>query len=79
MPTVFENAITLINQASKRIKIGKKFPREAIMQRLAAPDKTIIFRATLQKDDGTMQVYHCYRIQYSDTLGPYKGGIRFHP
>ena len=43
------------------------------------PDKVIMFRATVQLDQGGMRVFNCYRIQHSDVLGCYKGGIRFHP
>jgi len=50
-----------------------------IIERIRIPDKVIMFRATVQLDSGPLKVFNCYRIQHSDVLGPYKGGIRFHP
>lgn len=79
MATVFENAISLVRNVADMLDLGKKYPGLQLIERMEIPDKTIIFRGTLQKDDGSMQVYLCYRVQHNDILGPYKGGIRFHP
>ncbi|MBN2292282.1 MAG: hypothetical protein JXM70_07650 [Pirellulales bacterium] len=51
----------------------------ALIERLTTPDKSISVRLTLQKDDGTVEVFPAYRVQFNDDLGPYKGGLRFHP
>jgi glutamate dehydrogenase/leucine dehydrogenase len=48
-------------------------------KRLTTPDKCIYVRLSLQRDDGTIEVYDAYRVQFNDDLGPYKGGLRFHP
>lgn len=79
MATVFENAISLVRDVADMLGLEKKYPGLQLVERMAIPDKTIMFRGTLQKDDGSMQVYLCYRVQHNDILGPYKGGIRFHP
>ena len=79
MTTAFENAMSLVRQTAKILELEKKYPNSKMVERLEIPDKIIMFRATLQKDDGTVQSYLCYRVQHSDVLGPYKGGIRFHP
>ena len=54
--------------------------REArIVERLVEPDRIVIFRVTWQGDDGRIHVNRGYRVQHSNAIGPYKGGIRFHP
>jgi glutamate dehydrogenase (NADP+) len=50
-----------------------------IFGRLTEPDRIIIFRVAWQDDDGNVQVNRGYRVQHSNAIGPYKGGIRFHP
>lgn len=46
---------------------------------VAIPERIINFRVVWQADDGSCQVNRGYRVQYNSTLGPYKGGLRFHP
>lgn len=53
--------------------------RAGILERLVEPDRTMIFRVPWVDDEGQVQVNRGYRVQYNDALGPYKGGIRFHP
>ncbi len=50
-----------------------------IIERLVEPDRIVIFRVTWQSDDGRIHVNRGYRVQHSNAIGPYKGGIRFHP
>lgn len=50
-----------------------------VFPRLTEPDRIIIFRVTWQDDDGNIQVNRGYRVQHNNAIGPYKGGIRFHP
>lgn len=50
-----------------------------ILERLAEPDRIVIFRICWEDDKGKPQVNRGYRIQYSNAIGPYKGGLRFHP
>lgn len=79
MANVLENAISLVEQTGAILNFGKRFQGQAIIERLRIPDKVIMFRATVQLDRGGLKVFNCYRIQHSDVLGCYKGGIRFHP
>ncbi len=54
--------------------------REAkILERITEPERVVIFRVPWMDDRGEYQVNRGYRIQFSNTLGPYKGGLRFHP
>lgn len=50
-----------------------------IFERLAEPERTISFRVPWTADDGSLHVNRGFRVQYSSALGPYKGGLRFHP
>jgi glutamate dehydrogenase (NAD(P)+) len=79
MSTVFESAIGLVRDVATLLEFEKRYPGQRLVERISMPDKMVMFRTTLQKDDGTMAVYPAYRVQHCDILGPYKGGIRFHP
>ena len=50
-----------------------------IMERIAEPERVIIFRVPWLDDEGNIQINRGYRVQCSSAIGPYKGGIRFHP
>jgi glutamate dehydrogenase (NADP+) len=50
-----------------------------ILERLTEPDRVVTFRVEWEDDNGDVQVNRGYRVQFNNALGPYKGGIRFHP
>ena len=50
-----------------------------ILERMAEPDRVIIFRVCWEDDGGNIRVNRGYRVQFNNSIGPYKGGIRFHP
>ena len=59
-----------------------KFPKYAehgLLDRLIEPERVIIFRVSWVNDRGQVEVNRGYRVQHSMSLGPYKGGLRFHP
>ncbi len=53
--------------------------KDSILERLVEPERQIIFRVPWQDDSGQVRVQRGYRVQFSSVLGPYKGGLRFHP
>ena len=55
------------------------YKRDAILERLTEPDRAIIFRVPWVDDKGNVQVNRGYRVQFNNSIGPYKGGLRFHP
>lgn len=57
----------------------EKYARNSIVKRIATPDRIIKFKVEWLDDDNEMQVNNGYRVQFNNTLGPYKGGLRFHP
>lgn len=56
-----------------------EWKQAAIFERLLLPDRVIEFKVEWIDDHGQVQVNRGYRIQYNNSLGPYKGGLRFHP
>ena len=57
----------------------EKFKRDALLERLTTPERVIIFRVPWVDDNGQVQVNNAYRVQFNGAIGPYKGGMRFHP
>lgn len=57
----------------------KKYLEHNILERIVEPERQIFFRVCWFDDQGKMQVNKGYRIQFNSALGPYKGGLRFHP
>jgi glutamate dehydrogenase (NADP+) len=55
------------------------YRRARIVERLVEPERVVMFRVVWQDDRGEVQVNRGYRIQMNSTIGPYKGGLRFHP
>ena len=56
-----------------------EFRRNALLERMVNPERQIIFRVPWVDDQGQVQVNTGYRVQFNSAIGPYKGGIRFHP
>src|SRR3989339_451498 len=50
-----------------------------VLERIVEPERTILFRVTWTDDKGEVHVNRGYRIQFNSAIGPYKGGLRFHP
>ena len=61
------------------IRENPKYHEYQILERMAEPDRVISFRVCWQDDAGNIRVNRGYRIQNNSAIGPYKGGIRFHP
>ena len=61
------------------IEKNPKYKKAKILERLIEPDRTIIFRVPWVDDNGSLQINRGYRVQMTNALGPYKGGLRFHP
>ena len=56
-----------------------EFENAKIIERLIEPDRVIMFRVPWVDDEGNVQVNLGYRVQFNNAIGPYKGGLRFHP
>ncbi len=56
-----------------------KYEDNAILERIVEPERTILFRVPWVDDAGKVQVNRGYRVEFNSAIGPYKGGLRFHP
>ncbi|MCQ2530881.1 MAG: NADP-specific glutamate dehydrogenase [Lachnospiraceae bacterium] len=56
-----------------------EYEKAGIMERIVEPERTILFRVPWVDDKGQVQVNRGYRVQFNSAIGPYKGGLRFHP
>ncbi|MCF8236627.1 MAG: NADP-specific glutamate dehydrogenase [Saprospiraceae bacterium] len=61
------------------IQHEKKYQEMNLLQRMVEPDRVLNFRVTWMDDNGQVQVNKGYRVQFNNAIGPYKGGLRFHP
>lgn len=64
LPFIFEN---------------KKYLEHKVLERMVEPDRVISFRVCWEDDNGDIRVNRGFRVQFNNTIGPYKGGLRFHP
>ena len=77
----FNQAVTEVLESLRPVieKNEEKFRRDALLERLTVPERVILFRIPWVDDNGQVQVNNGYRIQFNSAIGPYKGGMRFHP
>jgi glutamate dehydrogenase (NADP+) len=61
------------------IEDKEAYHSEQILRRIAEPDRVVSFRVTWEDDNGQVRVQRGFRVQNNNAIGPYKGGIRFHP
>ena len=69
---VLESLEPVIEKRPDLVKAG-------VLERIVEPERFILFRVSWVDDNGNVQVNRGYRVQYNSAIGPYKGGIRFHP
>src|SRR5271157_5013923 len=66
---------------SLRLVLGKhpEYQSNRILDRIVEPERVLMFRVPWVDDEGNMQVNRGFRIEMNSAIGPYKGGLRFHP
>ncbi len=69
----------VLTAVEQEYNLHPEFEANAIAERLVEPDRIISFRVTWIDDMGKVQVNLGYRVQFNNAIGPYKGGLRFHP
>ena len=72
---VYEVAATIIPFIADK----PHYQEMQVLERMSEPDRVVIFRVCWDDDDGNIRVNRGYRVQFNNSIGPYKGGIRFHP
>lgn len=61
------------------IEKNEKYQNKMLLERMVEPERTIIFRVPWTDDEGKTQVNRGFRVEFNSAIGPYKGGLRFHP
>lgn len=61
------------------LETDERYKKHAIIERMVEPERQIMFRVPWVDDQGNVQVNKGYRIEFNSAIGPYKGGLRFHP
>ncbi len=78
--TNFFQAVTEVLESIKPIlDENGDYETHSIVKRIVTPDRVIKFKVAWVDDDNKVQINRGYRVQFDNTLGPYKGGLRFHP
>lgn len=78
-PVFHQAALEVLETLEPAIKKFPKYKEFAILERIVEPERIIQFRVPWTNKDGKIQVNRGFRIQYNSAIGPYKGGLRFHP
>lgn len=78
--TEFHQAVREVAESVMPLVLADQRYREAkILERMAEPDRVISFRVAWEDDKGEIQINRAWRVQFNGAIGPYKGGMRFHP
>ena len=79
--TEFQNAVKEVLYSIEPVIEAHEdeYRRNRILERLVEPERTISFRVPWVDDKGQLQINRGYRVQFNSAIGPYKGGLRFHP
>ena len=78
--TEFHQAVTEVAKSVwPFVEKNPKYQKAKILERMAEPERVIMFRVTWTDRHGEVQVNRGYRVQMNSAIGPYKGGLRFHP
>ena len=76
----FIQAVTEVFESiGEAIERNPKYQKHAILERIVEPERVIQFRVPWVDDTGRFRVNRAYRVQFNSAIGPYKGGMRFHP
>jgi glutamate dehydrogenase (NADP+) len=78
-PEFLQAVEEVVESVAPVVENNKKFKEAKIMERLVEPERVLQFRVPWQGDNGEFHVNRGFRIQMNSALGPYKGGLRFHP
>ena len=78
-PEYFQAVEEVLHSIEEEYNKHPEFEANNLIERLCIPDRIFTFRVTWVDDNGNVQVNTGYRVQHNNAIGPYKGGIRFHP
>lgn len=78
-PEFHQAATEVLNTLKPVIKAHPEYQKNGLLERLVEPERAIIFRVPWVDDNNIVHVNKGYRVQFNSAIGPYKGGLRFHP
>jgi glutamate dehydrogenase (NADP+) len=78
-PEFLQAAKEVLESLEPVIERNPEYKEARILDRIVEPERQLMFRVPWQDDQGRVQVNRGYRIQFNSAIGPYKGGLRFHP
>ena len=78
-PEFVQTVTEVLTSLTPVIEQHPEYEKAALLERLVEPERQISFRVTWVDDNGNVQVNTGYRVQFNGAIGPYKGGLRFHP
>mmetsp|Transcript_54536 Transcript_54536/g.62507 ORF Transcript_54536/g.62507 Transcript_54536/m.62507 type:complete len:447 (+) Transcript_54536:124-1464(+) len=78
--TLFAQAVTeFVDAVWEIVAANPKYSRAKILERIVEPERVLMFRVPWIDDAGEIQINKGYRVEFNSAIGPYKGGLRFHP
>ena len=78
-PEFLQAVLEVLVSLEPVIEQNPKFEKSGVIERMVEPERQVFFRVPWVDDNGKVQVNRGYRVQFNSAIGPYKGGIRFHP
>lgn len=78
-PEFVQTVTEVLNSLAPVIEQHPEYEKAALLERIVEPERQISFRVTWVDDNGKVHVNTGYRVQFNGAIGPYKGGLRFHP
>ena len=78
-PEFLQTAEEVLESLRPVINQNPKYEAASLLERLVEPERVVMFRVPWVDDQGKIQVNRGYRVQFNSAIGPYKGGLRFHP
>ena len=78
-PEFIQTVTEVLSSLAPYIEKHPEFEKASLLERLVEPERIVSFRVTWVDDSGKVRVNRGYRVQFNGAIGPYKGGLRFHP
>ena len=78
-PEFLQTAEEVLGTLRPIVEANPKYEAASLLERLVEPERVIIFRVPWVDDNGKIQINRGYRVQFNSAIGPYQGGLRFHP
>ena len=78
-PEFHQAATEILTTLAPVVEAHPEYERAGLLERFVEPERVVMFRVPWVDDSGRTRVNKGYRVQFNSAIGPYKGGLRFHP